>query len=45
MPVDRYSACEIDRHRCEQPVVEVVGGVPVSAIVPIFTSIVHIPAL
>ena len=45
MPVARYSACEIDWHRWEQPATPVRGVVPVSAIVPVFTSIVHIPAL
>ena len=45
MPVARYSACVIASHSWKQPVVAVHGVVPVAAIVPIFPSIVHIPAL
>ena len=45
VPVARYSACEIAWHIWEQPAVAVCGVVPVYAIVPIFPSIVHIPAL
>ena len=45
MPVARDSACEIVWHTWEQPVVAASGVVPVAAIVPIFPSTVHTPAL
>ena len=45
VPVARYSACEIGWHIWEQPVVAVCGVVPDAAMVPVFPSIVHIPAL
>ena len=45
VPVARYSACETAWHRWERQVVAVCGVVPVTAIVLIFPSIVHIPAL
>ena len=45
MPVARYSAFEIASHRWEQPVVAVCGVVPVTAIVPVPPSVVHIPAV
>ena len=45
VPVARYSACQVVGDRWEEPAVEVCGAVPVAAIVPIFPSIVHIPAL
>ena len=42
MPVARHNAFEIDGHIWETPVVPVCGVMPVSAIVRIFLSIVHI---
>ena len=45
MPVAFYSACEIAWHRWKKLVVAVCGLVPVAAIVPVFSSIVHILAL
>ena len=38
MPVPRYSACEVVRHKREQSVVAAYGVVPVAAIVQVFTA-------
>ena len=45
VPVAYYGACEIAWHRCERPVVAVCEVVPAADIVPVFPSIVHMPAL
>ena len=45
MPIVRYSACELAWHRWEEPAAAACGVVPVAAVVPVFPSIVHIPAL
>ena len=38
VPVARYSACELARHRWEQPVVAVCGVVQAPATVPVFPA-------
>ena len=45
VPFARYSASDIVWHRWKQPLTAVCGVVPVAAIVPVFPSIVYIPAL